>query len=134
MKSRSKVTCYYNTPYTTTHTLQTVLLVHVQTHVVHVQLGPKWRDIHTKFSIFFFLQMVNGSAFKFFEHEQYYVFVNICKRFKVLENFEQFTIPGGQRIGRDQKRRWALGKGQRGTANLLIPKKTGLSSDCMLRE
>ena len=91
-------------------------------HVVHVQLGPKWRNIRTYLDfIFVFLQMVNGSAFKLSEHEQYYVFANIWKRFKVLYNFEQFTIPEGQRIGRDQKRRWALGKAQRGTANLLIP-------------
>ena len=62
--------------------------------------------------------MVNGSAFKLFEYEQCYVFVNICKRFKVLYNFKQFTIPEGQRIGREQKQRWALGKAQRGTANL----------------
>ena len=40
----------------------------------------------------FFLQMVDGSAFKLLEHEQYYVFVNICKRFKVLCNVEQFTL------------------------------------------
>jgi hypothetical protein len=42
--------------------------------------------------------------FKLFEHEQYliHVFVNICKHFKVLYNFEQFTIPEGQRIRREQ--------------------------------
>ena len=89
-------------------------------HVVHVQLGPKWRDIRTKLFIFF-LPMVNCSAFKLFEHEQYYVFVNICERFKVLFNFEQFTLPEGQRIGREQNHWWALGKDQRGTANLLVP-------------
>ena len=68
-----------------------------------------------------FLLMMNDSAFKLFEHEQYYVFVNICKRFKVLYNFEQFTIPERQRIRREQKRRWALGKAQRRTANLQVP-------------
>jgi hypothetical protein len=59
--------------------------------------------------------------FKLFEHEQYliHVFVNICKHFKVLYNFEQFTIPEGQRIGREQKCRWAPGKAQRGTENLI---------------
>ena len=65
--------------------------------------------------------MVDGSAFKLFEHEQYYVFVNICKRFKVLCNFEQFTIPEGPHIGKEQKRWWALGKAQQVTANLSIP-------------
>jgi hypothetical protein len=89
-------------------------------HVVRVQLGPKWHDTHTKHYIFFFLQTVNGSAFKLFEHEQYliHVFVNICKHFKVLYDFEQFTIPERQHIRREQKRRWALRKAQRQTANL----------------
>ena len=91
------------------------------THVVHVQLGPKWRDIHSKLFGFVFLQIVNGLAFKLFEHAQNYAFVNICKLFQVLYNFEQFTIPERQRIRREQKRRWARGKAQRGTANLLVP-------------
>ena len=86
--------------------------------MVHVRLGPKWCDMRTKLFSFF---SADGSAFKLFEREQYYVFVNICKRFKVLYNFEQFTIPEEKRIGREQKRWWALGKAQRGTANLLIP-------------
>ena len=88
-------------------------------HAVHVQLGPKWRDTHTK--LFNMFLSADGSAFKLFEHEQYYVFDNTCKRFKVLYNFMQSTVPEGQRIGREQKCRWALGKAQWGTVNLLVP-------------
>ena len=60
-------------------------------HVVHVQLGPKWRDIHTKLFVFIFLQMVNGLAFRLFEHEQYYVlliYVSVLRFFIISSNLQ----------------------------------------------
>ena len=79
------------------------------------------RSTYQALYLFFSADDERFSLFKLFEHEQYYVFVNICKRFKVLYNFEQFTIPERQRIRREQKRWWALGKAQRRTANLQVP-------------
>ena len=93
-----------------------VVVVMLISHVVHVKLGPKWRDIHSKLLSLFFLQMVNGLAFKLFEHEQYYAFVNICKRFKVLYNFEQFTIPEGQRYRKRTKTPVGTGKSSTGNS------------------